>query len=147
MSFPHMASSFHLPILRQLKNNPHPSAQIFYALPSTKLSHPREESLPHSLLTILCNTFRPSCPFQHLNLPPCCCHTNPWPFLFCIVLPWPPLSEQEREIWEGREAEKKRQEEGREGSMCSVLEPGGVHPHQGVEILLQLPAFFSSVLF
>lgn len=108
ISFPHITLSFHIPILRHLKNNPHPSALIFYTSPSTKLSHPGEESLPHSLLTILCNTFRPSCPFQHLSPPPCCCHTNPWPFLFALFCHGPHcLSKKEKVGRDGRQKEKK----------------------------------------
>lgn len=54
------------------------------------------------------------------------------------------MSGQKREGWEGREAEKKKEGRGGERGECalSVLGPGGVHPRQGVEIPLQLPAFF-----
>lgn len=81
-------------------------------------------------------------PSQQLRPPPCCCRTNPpgLSSLHCFTVA--PIVRAKRESWEGGEVEKRKRRE----CALSVLWAGRVHPHQGVEIPLQLPAFFSLLL-
>lgn len=133
ISFSHITSPFHIPILRQLKNNPHPSALIFYTFPSTKLSHPGEESLRHSPLTILCNTLRPFCPFP-LSAPqptPLLQPHKPLAFPFCIVLRWSHCLSKKEKVGRARGggeggAEKKKSGGGQRGEhvLCSQARRG-----------------------
>lgn len=103
-----------IPILRQpLQQTPPPqSLLIFYTSPSSKLSHPRKESLHHSLLTAFCKTSRPSHPSSPLSTsdhPPCCCHTNPWPFLFALFRHGPYCPGKKEKVGrDGRQRRKKR---------------------------------------
>lgn len=131
-----------IPISRQPLKEPPSSLLIFYTSPSSKLSHPGKESLHHFLLTPRVKLQGPLTqgPLSAPQTTPLLLPHKPPAFPLCIVSPWPPLSGQKKRKLGGTGGREEM--EGRRGECAlSGLWEGGVHPHQGVEIPLQLPAF------